>query len=87
MAPIFKSMAIVALSIFSVLGSPIEQAEGVAEFAPTLETRSDFTLLEKRADFQWRFCESSMLEPLASQFAMSVQEQLLTVGIRRQWRV
>ncbi|KAF1998694.1 hypothetical protein P154DRAFT_523964 [Amniculicola lignicola CBS 123094] len=58
MAPIFKSMAIVALSIFSVLGSPIEQAEGVAEFAPTLETRSDFTPLEKRADFQWRFYDN-----------------------------
>lgn len=87
MAPIFKSVAIVALSVFSVLGSPIEQSEGAAEFAPTLETRSDFTPLEKRADFQWRFCESSMLKFLASQFAMSVQAYLLTVGIRRQWRV
>jgi hypothetical protein len=84
MAPIFKSMAVVTLSIFSVLGSPVEQAESVAEFAPTLETRSDFTLLEKRADFQWRFCESSMLEVLASQSAMSVEEYLLTVNIRRQ---
>jgi len=73
MAPIFQSMAIMALSIFSVLASPIEQAE---EFATTLETRSDFTLLEKRADFQWRFCESSMLEPLTAQFAMSAQERI-----------
>lgn len=62
MTPIFKFVAIVALSSFSVLGSPIEQAEGVADFAPTLETRSNFTPLEKRADFQWRFCESAMLE-------------------------
>lgn len=70
MAPIFKSMAMMALIIFSVLASPIEQAE---EFATTLETRSDFTLLEKRADFQWRFCESFVLESLALQFAMSVE--------------
>jgi hypothetical protein len=74
MAPIFKSMAVVALSIFSVLGSPVEQAESVAEFAPTLETRSDFTLLEKRADFQWRFCESSMLESLAPQITTAVED-------------
>lgn len=65
MAPISKSLAIMALSILSVLGSPVEQAEAVAEFAPTLETRSDFTVLDKRADFQWRFCESSLLELLA----------------------
>lgn len=65
MATIFKSMAVVALSVFYVLGSPVEHAEGIAEFAPTLETRSDLAMLEKRADFQWRFCESSMLEFLA----------------------
>lgn len=87
MAPIFNSMAIMALSIFSVLGSPVEQVEGVAEFAPSLETRSDFTLLEKRADFQWRFCESSMLGIFTSQLAMSAQEGLLTVHIRRQRRL
>lgn len=65
MAPIFKSMAVVALSIFSVMGSPVESVEAVGEFAPTLETRSDFTPLNKRADFQWRFCRSSSLEHLA----------------------
>ena len=66
MAPIFKSIAILALGAFSALGSPVDQAEGVAEFAPTLETRSNFTPLDKRADFQWRFCEYFSLEPLAS---------------------
>jgi hypothetical protein len=67
-------MAIIALSIFPVLGSAIEQAESVTDFTLTLEILSDFTRLEMRADFQWRFFESFILEPLASQFAMSVQE-------------
>jgi hypothetical protein len=74
MAPIFKSIDIIALGIFSIISSLIKQAEDIAELASTLEARADFTRLEKRADFQWRFCESSILEIFASQFAMSKQE-------------